>query len=74
MMETSYIIRLNIKHYHELLKLNGVSGEQRPTVVKLLAEALAKLPLAVAEEAGVTTKPTALARPSLQLLPLLSRV
>jgi hypothetical protein len=49
MMESSYIIRLNIEHYQALLRLDSIT-EMRPTVIKLLAEAQAQLPLAQAEE------------------------
>jgi hypothetical protein len=51
MMEASHIIQLNIQHYRELLKLNGgMADAMRPRVMKLLAEAQAQLPVAVAEE------------------------
>jgi len=50
MMESSYIVQLNIQHYRELLKHNSVAEELRPVVRKLLAEAEAQLPLAQAEE------------------------
>jgi len=50
MYESSYIIRMNIKHYQALLKLARLSDEQRPVVVKLLAEAQTQLPLAAAAE------------------------
>ena len=52
MYEASYIIQLNIRHYQDLLRLRRLSDEQRPTVAKLLAEARAQLPLAMAEESG----------------------
>ena len=48
MFEAPYIIRMNIRHYEELLKVFGVDDERRPTVTKLLGEAQAQLPLAVA--------------------------
>jgi len=50
MMEPSYIIQRNIERYRGLLKNDGVSKEQRPTVVRLLADTNAQLPLALAEE------------------------
>jgi hypothetical protein len=50
MMEASSIIRVNIRHYQELLKLSGLSEKQRLTVVKSLSEAQAELPFAMAEE------------------------
>jgi hypothetical protein len=50
MMEAPEIIRLNIRHYEELLKLHR-TGEKRQQVMKLLAEARAQLPLAMAEAA-----------------------
>ena len=50
MTETSYIIRLNIRHYRELLKLSIMTEEKRPIVMKLLADAEAQLPIAIARE------------------------
>jgi len=50
MFEAPYIIRMNIRHYEELLKVCGVGDERRPTVTKLLAEAQTQLPLAAAAE------------------------
>ena len=47
-MEDPEIIRLNIRHYQELLTLNRVP-EMRQQVIKLLAEAQAQLPDAMAE-------------------------
>jgi len=49
-MEPSYIIQGNIERYRALLKNGRVAIEQRPTVVRLLSEANAELPLALAEE------------------------
>jgi hypothetical protein len=51
MKEPSYIIRLNIRCYQELLA-PGATTEIRPMAIKLLAEALAQLPLAEAEESA----------------------
>ena len=48
MMEDPEIIRLNIRHYQALLRLYS-TPETRQQVVKLLAQAEAQLPLAVAE-------------------------
>ncbi len=48
MTEDPHIIRLNIRHYQELLKLN-CAEETRRQVVKLLARAQEQLPLAMAE-------------------------
>lgn len=42
MREDPEIVRLNIRHYQELLKLHG-SAETREQVLKLLAEAQAQL-------------------------------
>jgi hypothetical protein len=42
------IIRLNIRHYQELLKLNGMAHAHEQ-VRKLLAEAEAQLPIALTE-------------------------
>jgi len=50
MMEPSYIIQRNIERYRHLLKNDRVAEEQRPMAARLLAEAQAQLPLAVAEE------------------------
>ncbi len=50
-MEDPAIIRLNIRHYQELLKLRS-TAETREQVLKLLAEAQAQLALAIAEAAG----------------------
>jgi uncharacterized protein YqfA (UPF0365 family) len=47
-MEDPEIIRLNIRHYQQLLTLNRVP-EMRQQVIKLLAEAQAQLPDAMAE-------------------------
>lgn len=52
MHKSSTIIHMNIRHYQELLKHLGADDERRPTVVKLLADAQAVFPLAVADEAG----------------------
>ena len=49
-MEDPVIIRMNIRHYQELLKLCG--DEKRNQVLKLLGEAQAQLPLAIAEALG----------------------
>jgi hypothetical protein len=49
-MEDPEIIRLNIRHYQELLKLHA-TAETHQQVRKLLAEAQAQLPLAIAETA-----------------------
>jgi anti-sigma-K factor RskA len=48
MTEDPEIIRLNIRHYQELLKLDG-TAEAQQQVMKLLAEAQAQLPFAEAE-------------------------
>jgi hypothetical protein len=50
-MEASYIIRLNIKHYKELLKLKSLSEDQRQAALRALAEAEEELPFALEEEA-----------------------
>ncbi|MGA3306954.1 MAG: hypothetical protein ABSC26_13270 [Stellaceae bacterium] len=50
-MEASYIIRLHIEHYKELLRLKGIPEDQRQTAIKLLAEAQEQLPFAIEEEA-----------------------
>jgi hypothetical protein len=52
MYEASVIIRMNIMHYQELLKLFGTEDKRRSTVIQLLAEAQTQLPLAVAEESA----------------------
>jgi hypothetical protein len=49
-METSHLIRLDIKHYQELLKLNGISDEKRSIVRRLLADAEVQLASAEANE------------------------
>jgi hypothetical protein len=57
-MEASHIIRLNINHYQELLKLKGdMADGLRPQVTKMLAQAQEQLPLAVAEEFERGLKP-----------------
>jgi hypothetical protein len=48
MMEDPQIIRLNIQHYQELLKLDRHTVETRQRVIELLAEAQAQLPFASA--------------------------
>jgi len=48
-MEFSHIIRLRIRHYQALLKLDSTT-EIRPQVIKLITKAQAQLPLAEAEE------------------------
>ncbi len=48
MTEDPEIIRLNIRHYQELLKLQR-TVETRQQVIALLAEAQAQLPVAEAE-------------------------
>jgi len=48
MTEDPEIIRLNIRHYQELLKLQR-TAETRQQVIELLAEAQARLPAAEAE-------------------------
>jgi hypothetical protein len=48
-MQFSHIIRLRIRHYQALLKLDSTT-EIRPQVIKLIATAQAQLPLAEAEE------------------------
>jgi hypothetical protein len=50
MFEAPYIIRMNITRYETLLKICGPDDERRPIVAKLLGEAQAQLPLAVAEK------------------------
>jgi len=49
MRERSYIIRLNIQYYQEILARDDTT-EIRPMVIKLLAEAHEQLRLAEAEE------------------------
>jgi hypothetical protein len=46
MMEEPEIIRLNIRHYQELLKLDRHTAETRQRLIELLADAQAQLPLA----------------------------
>jgi hypothetical protein len=46
MIEDPDIIRLNIRHYQELIKLKGISDEARQRIVSLLSEAEAQLPFA----------------------------
>jgi hypothetical protein len=48
MTEDPEIIRLNIRHYQELLKLQ-ITVETHAQVMKLLTEAQAQLPLAIAD-------------------------
>jgi hypothetical protein len=48
MMEDPQIIRLNIRHYQELLKLGRHTAETHQRVIELLAEAQAQLPFASA--------------------------
>jgi hypothetical protein len=48
MTEDANIIRLNIQHYQELLKLGRHTAETRQRLVELLAEAQAQLPFASA--------------------------
>jgi len=48
MREDPYIIRLNIRHYQELLKFSG-DADTRQQILRLLAKAQAELPLAEAE-------------------------
>jgi hypothetical protein len=49
-MESSYFIRLTIKHYKEVLKLKGLPEDQRLAATRLLAEAEEQLPFAIEEE------------------------
>jgi hypothetical protein len=49
-METSHLIRLDIEHYQELLKLNGISDEKRSIVRRLLADAEVQLASVEANE------------------------
>ena len=46
MIEDVHIIRLNIRHYHELLKLDRHTAETRRRLVELLSEAEARLAMA----------------------------
>jgi hypothetical protein len=48
MAEDVDIIRLTIRHYQELLKLDRHTGETRQRLIELLAEAQAQLPFASA--------------------------
>jgi hypothetical protein len=48
MTEDPQIIRLNIRHYQELLKLDRNTAETRQRLIELLAEAQAQLPFASA--------------------------
>jgi hypothetical protein len=48
MTEDVEIIRLQIRHYQELLKLDRHTAETRQRVIELLAEAQAQLPFASA--------------------------
>jgi hypothetical protein len=48
MTEDAEIIRLNIRHYQELLKLDRHTAKTRQRVIELLAEAHAQLALASA--------------------------
>jgi len=48
MTEDPEIVRLNIRHYQELLKLDRHTAETRQRVIELLAEAEAELPYASA--------------------------
>jgi hypothetical protein len=45
MAENPQILRLNIRHYQELLKLDRHTVETRQRLIELLAEAQAQLPL-----------------------------
>ena len=47
-MEDPQMLRLNIRHYQELLKLDRHTPETRRRLVELLAEAQVQLPLASA--------------------------
>jgi len=44
MTEDAEIVRLHIRHYQELLKLERHTAETRQRVIELLAEAEAQLP------------------------------
>jgi hypothetical protein len=48
MLEDPQILRLNILHYQELLKLERHTAETRARLIELLAEAQAQLPFASA--------------------------
>jgi len=48
MMEDPQVLRLNIRHYQELLKLDRHTAETRHRLIELLAEAQAQLPFASA--------------------------
>ncbi|HXO01529.1 MAG TPA: hypothetical protein VN900_05690 [Stellaceae bacterium] len=48
MIEDAQIIRLNIRHYQELLKLDRHTAETRQHLIELLAEAKTQLPSASA--------------------------
>jgi hypothetical protein len=55
MLEDPHLIRHNISHYQELLKLRSVTAAQgvvEQRVIRLLEEALAELPLAEAAARG----------------------
>jgi hypothetical protein len=52
MMEDPQILRLNIRHYQELLKLDRHTPETRQHLIELLAEAQAQLPFASAAMFG----------------------
>jgi len=56
MTEDPEIIRLNIRHYQELLKLDG-TAEAQQQVMKLLAEAQAQLPFAGSNRASGGVRP-----------------
>jgi hypothetical protein len=49
MREDPYVIRLNIRHYQEALRLPA-PPEKRQVLLRLLAEAQDELPLALAEQ------------------------
>ena len=51
-MEDPQILRLNIRHYQELLKLDRHTPETRQHLIELLAEAQAQLPFASAAMFG----------------------
>lgn len=48
MHEDPYVIRLNIKHYQEMLKL-AIAADARQQILRLLARAQAELPFAETE-------------------------
>jgi hypothetical protein len=48
LVEDPHILRLNIRHYRELLKLDRHSAETRQRLIELLAEAQAELSFASA--------------------------